>query len=162
MREIPLTHGHVTIVDSQDFDWLNQWTWYAHCNPKTGNYYAARGVYHSVDDSEVVFMHRQILGLERGDRRFADHRNHNALDNQRSNLRIATNSQNQANQGPKHNNPTGYKGVRQTPSGRWRAVIKAHGQNFHLGTFDTPELAAEAYNAAALHHFGEFAWLNTT
>jgi hypothetical protein len=43
-------------------------------------------------------------------------------------------------------NKTGYKGVFKAPSGNFRATIVVNYQNILLGTFDTAELAAKAYN----------------
>ncbi len=40
---IPLTQGKVTIVDDADFDWLNQWKWYAFKNRNT--WYAGRDIW---------------------------------------------------------------------------------------------------------------------
>ena len=43
---------------------------------------------------------------------------------------------------------------------RWRADIKSHGHTFSLGVHDTPELAAQAYDAALLRLRGERQTLN--
>jgi hypothetical protein len=45
------------------------------------------------------------------------------------------------------NSLSGIKGVRQR-HGRWQAQIGRDGRTYPLGTFDTPEEAAEAYQAA--------------
>jgi hypothetical protein len=37
------------------------------------------------------------------------------------------------------------------------AGIRVDGRKIHLGYFDSPDLAFEAYQAAALEHHGEFA-----
>lgn len=42
MRKIPLTQGKFALVDDADFDWLNQWKWYA-LKTKT-TFYAVRKV----------------------------------------------------------------------------------------------------------------------
>ena len=88
-----------------------------------------------------------------------DHINHDPLDNHRHNLRLATRSQNAANVGPYANNTSGYKGV-DFNQGKWRARITQHGKRHFLGTFDTAEEAARAYDSKALELFGEFASLN--
>ncbi len=54
-----------------------------------------------------------------------------------------------------------YKGVSfHKPVQKWVAHIKFNGKVQHLGYFEDEREAAEAYNAAALEHFGEYAKLN--
>jgi hypothetical protein len=73
------------------------------------------------------------------------------------NLRLATPSQNGANKRAQKNNKCGIKGVTILPSGRYRATIKKDGHVQQVGCFDTPEMAAMAYAAAAKEKHGEFA-----
>lgn len=106
----------------------------------------------------TVLLHRLLMGLMPGDRRQVDHINGDILDNRRSNLRICTVSQNQANRGKQSNNSTGLKGVELGYRGeRWIARIGYKGKSIHLGSFDTPELAKEFHMLASEMLFGEFA-----
>jgi len=47
-----------------------------------------------------------------------------------------------------------YKGVEHPRPGRWRARIRVKDKLLHLGTFDSPEDAAQAYDAAARFYYG--------
>ena len=82
-----------------------------------------------------------------------DHKDRDRSNNAIDNLREATNSQNQGNR--TIDNVTGYKGVTRKGN-RYTAQITINYVNTYLGSFDTPEQAAEAYKQAALAHFGEF------
>lgn len=87
-----------------------------------------------------------------------DHIDRNRLNNHRSNLRQATNSQNLANANLSISNKSGFRGVyKHTKSGKWIAQICISGKNKNLGSFNIPEDAARAYDKAALEIFGEFA-----
>lgn len=86
-----------------------------------------------------------------------DHIDRNKLNNQRSNLRAATQSQNSANAKVSKNNVAGIKGIRLRHNGRWQSVIKVNWKLLCLGTFDTAEEAHAAYREAAEFYFGEFA-----
>lgn len=131
------------LVDEADYPWASQFNW--HC---TEEGYASRNV--SPKESgkpwHRVMMHRELLGLERGDKREADHINRDRLDNRRSNLRIATKKQNGQNQGcnRRANRTSKYRGVsyyKQT--NRWQAYCRLDGKLNYLGYYMTEEEAAQ-------------------
>jgi hypothetical protein len=90
-----------------------------------------------------------------------DHHNGNKSDNRIINLRISTQAQNTKNRSKGKNNTSGYKGVYYNKINRkWIAQITINYKVKYLGSFDTAEQAAQAYNKAALEYHGEFAKLN--
>lgn len=135
------------IVDAADFSWLSQWRWRVQNGTGTGDYAArAEG---GRQARQNIFMHREILGLpHRSDGRHGDHINGKTLDNRRSNLRVATGSQNQqnrrVNQVPKASRfrGVGFSGlVKARP---WRAYAQHNGRQKHLGHFASELEAAQA------------------
>ena len=111
-----------------------------------------------------IMLHRCVLEkiLDRPllAREFTDHINRNKFDNRRSNLRLATRGQNQANSVRK--NKSGFRGVKRNDRGlKWRAVITYNQKKIFVGNFQTAQGAALAYNLKARELFGEFATLNT-
>lgn len=111
---------------------------------------------------KYFLLHRVILGLT--DRRlFADHRDGNGLNNSRSNLRVATPSQNAANSRRRRNGTSVYRGVSwDSQRSKWTATIKQADRPGRkaLGRFDQEIEAARAYDSAAKELYGEFARLN--
>jgi len=85
-----------------------------------------------------------------------DHANGCPLDNRISNLRLATNPQNQANRRRDRAKSTP-KGVKALPSGRFAARITVNKKLIHLGVFATEDQAQTAYLSASKSHYGEFA-----
>jgi hypothetical protein len=87
-----------------------------------------------------------------------DHVNLNSLDDSWSNLRLASQEQNNFNQGIRSNNKSGFKGVHLYKlTGRWCAMISIKNKTRNLGYFSTPEQAHEAYKQAAKSLRGDFA-----
>jgi hypothetical protein len=124
-------------------------------------YYASRRIY-GRKGSPKIYMHRMILGLTVGDKREGDHKNHDTLDNRRSNLRIAKRGENARNQLRRRDNKSGYKGVTWSKHHkRWRAFIGLGKKRYEwLGNYQTAYQAAAAYNEAAARIYGEYAQLN--
>lgn len=105
----------------------------------------------------TIKMHQVITGVNG-----VDHWNSDGLDNRRSNLRVATISQNAMNK-RRCERPTvsGYKGVAwRHDRSCWFARIYLDGKQMYIGRYDTPEAAARAYDQRARELFGEFARLN--
>jgi hypothetical protein len=87
-----------------------------------------------------------------------DHKSLDRADNRLSNLRPATPTEQNGNQGVRSNNTSGVKGVSwSTPLSKWKATLTVQGSNRHLGYFIHIDDAAAAYEKAANDHFGEFA-----
>ena len=86
-----------------------------------------------------------------------DHINGNSLDDRPCNLREATPTQNAWNHKGRAKKSPLPMGVRQAVSGRYVARISVNKKPITIGTFDAPESAAIAYQAARATHFGEFA-----
>ena len=89
-----------------------------------------------------------------------DHINRKKLDNRRGNLRICSAQENSANKPAQENNVCGYRGVCQNIDKRWIAQINKDGQATFLGSYNTAEEAANAYDSAAAVLYGEYAWRN--
>ena len=91
-----------------------------------------------------------------------DHKDRDKLNNCIDNLRAATKAQNERNRTKYSNNTSGYKGVwLDKRSQKWIAEITVNGKSLKLGTFRTPESAAEAYDSAALKYHADFSCLNS-
>lgn len=91
-----------------------------------------------------------------------DHKDHDKLNNNIDNLRIATPAQNLANMKVTQRGSSVYKGVSYyAKRNKWQANIRQNGKSKHLGYFESEQEAALYYNTAAIVLFGEFAKLNT-
>lgn len=137
--------GRVVVCDTEDAD-LTKGIWWD-------------GKYAKNDDGR---LHRQIAVRAFGpipDGFYVDHIDGNRLNNRRGNLRLVTPQQSGANQ-KSRGGKSQYRGVSQQKNGRWAAQISKAGIRWCIGTYDTEEEAAKAYDDAAMQVHGEYARLN--
>lgn len=155
MKQIPLTQGKFALVDDEDFERLSGLKWHVR---KSGNcFYATTYICKVNGKSTYFFMHRLILNPPDGIG--IDHIDRNSLNNQKSNLRFATDSQNQANRRMQRNNKSGVRGVHKH-NNKWRARIYFRNKQICLGEYNNLNEAAKVYDEAAKRYFGEFAYSN--
>jgi hypothetical protein len=152
---IKLTQGQWAIVDEEDFERINMLRW--HASSRNGKFYASHWLTTNSRTKKLVGMHRMIVCAPI--HKEVDHKNHNGLDNRKTNLRICSQLQNEKNKPRYSNNASGFKGV-VLRNGAIISQITADTKVVYLGTFATLETAAEAYDSAALRYFGEFACTN--
>lgn len=155
MKEIKLTQGKVALVDDADFEILSKHKWYAH---NKNGWYAVRTVYGENGKTTKELMHRLLINVPKGLQ--TDHIDGDGLNNQRKNLRICTNSQNQKNKTAYKTNTSGFKGVCwKKAMNKWAAKITSDNKTIHLGYFSDKVEAANAYNVASKIYHREFSRL---
>lgn len=165
MKLIKLTKNQFAMVDDEDFEKLNAYKWQAWRPPyKTiERFYALRPeMKNSV--MKRIYMHRQIMGVENSDgwEFVVDHIDGNPLNNQKSNLRIITRSENSKHRTAKSAfrvNKLCAKNIVIFKDG-YQVYIYFEGKKINIGRFSKFSDAAKAYNDAAKLYHGESAELN--
>ena len=153
MKEIKLSQCKIVLVDDENYDYLNQFKWYAVKHHNT--YYAARQIRLDNGKQKTILMHRTIMNTPID--KEVDHIDHNGLNCLESNMRNCTHSENKMNVIPC--GTVKYLGV-DVNHGKFRAAIKVKGKCIHIGLFKNKEDAAKAYDIKAKYYHGEFANLN--
>ena len=139
------------VVDHDDLQRVTAHRWYF---DKHTGYYRTTGGYQTVHE---ILLGKAPVGY------VWDHIDGDKTNNSRSNLRLATYSQNNAGQKKRPGFTSKFKGVYLRSDGKkWVAQIKIGGRAKNLGSFLLEEDAAKAYDIAARGYFGEFARTNLT
>lgn len=108
-------------------------------------------------DSVDYLAHRVAWALMNGDTpEQIDHKNRDRGDNRIDNLRLATQSQNNANQESRTSLPKGVSVKKDCPNRPYYAQLKVNGKHVLAKCFSTVEEASAAYTTAAKRHFGDF------
>lgn len=153
--ELKASKGYVVQVDECDFEIFSKfkWTSMVHVGKTQTRVYIYRRI-----NGKCMMLHRLIMNAPDGVD--VDHINNDTLDNRRSNLRLATRSQNLANN-RRAIGRSGYRGVHiDKRNGSVTAQIYQNSKPNYLGRFKDILQAALAYDQAAFLRFGEFAKLN--
>ena len=152
MKKIKLTQSKFAIVDDEDFEYLNQFKWFAFNS--RGIYYACRG-----KNKKNIFMHREIMKTVKD--MVVDHKNHNGLDCRKSNMRNCTKTENMRNRKSSKNSSSKYLGVSWCKARKkWQAHIFINKKSKNLGRFIKEIEAAKRYNKFAKIIHGDFANIN--
>lgn len=153
MRKIKLTQNKFALVSDRDYYKLNKFKWYP--DKGTNTFYVVRNSKDIFGKHLKVRMHHDILGKFVG--KEIDHKDGNGLNNQRSNLRICSHSENQHNRNKYKCNTSGYKGVSwHKGKSKWSAQIRMSGVLIHLGDYTSKLKAYKAYCEACRKYHGKF------
>jgi len=150
MKQIKLSNSDLMVtVDDEWFEPLNRFSWII-----TGKGYA----YRMVQPGFGIMMHRVINMTPEGLQ--TDHINGNKLDNRVANLQNCTNAENARKRHRTVKSKSGFRGVRQIPSGKFQSSIMVDYKLQYLGLYNTAEEAARVYDAKAMELHKSFAYLN--
>lgn len=157
MKPIFLTRGYIALVSDEDYEAISKYNWHVMTGTH-GSVYAAR----QTGENNVrrrILMHKQIMGdtppgLE------IDHADGYGLNNQRSNLRLATRQQNMWNRTKRIAGTSKYLGVSRIARDNVWAMHITHNKRRVQRFFQSEIEAARAYDELAYGLRGEFAKLN--
>jgi len=146
---------YYAIIDDSDFILLSQFNWWAYGEDEGRNTVYAKAWI----NGKNTRMHKFLTGDSA-----TDHINGIGLDNRRSNLRPCSQSDNAGNSQKPRRLARGpatskFKGVYRR-SNKWVAQIQRNNKNNWIGSFNTEEEAAQAYDDKAIEFFGNFARTN--
>lgn len=139
-------------VDLQDLNLVREYCWHVHITQNGYKQLRAR----IPGENKHILMHA-LLGCKD-----YDHIDRNPLNNRRSNLRPATQSQQKLNRGVRVDNKSGVTGVwyvdnNQQRAKRWYAQLIIDKKKILYKSFDTKEEAIIARLQAEADYVGEFA-----
>ena len=146
MKEIicysPKYGNQIALVDDTDFEKVNQYRWGVKCQKLKNN----TNKFYAQSSKLKTTMHQLVFGKARKGH-VIDHINGNSLDNRRSNLREATQTQQAQNKSPKNE----YKGVSWDKKIK-KYVCKALGE--YISHFDDIKSASVEYDKYIIRNLG--------
>ena len=165
MKEIKLSQFgknrglFVTSVDDEDYEYLNCFKWHAH--KSRYNIYADTTIMRRDGSQTTIKMPSLIMKIPKG--MVLDHIDRNTLNNQKSNLRLCTLSQNNMNRVRKLNDKytSKYRGVFfHKHCQKYTGHVGLNHKRYYIGYYKNELDAAHAYDTLAKKLHGEFASIN--
>ena len=154
MQLLPIKDGGFTLINDWIYDIVRQWTWRLDVDgyPRTAI---------SINGKRCrTHLHHFVMGKPFGLWE-VDHKDHDKLNNLKSNLRWCTHRQNNYNRMAAVGGASVFKGVHwDARKNRWGVRLKMGGYRKRFGRYRTEIEAALAYDAAAKEYHGGFAYLN--
>ncbi len=149
MIKVPINKNYELLLDDEDINYTIFYTW-----SFNGRYVNRHITLGSIRTTQSI--HRFLTGCD-DPTMVVDHIDGNPLNNQKSNLRVCTQTENIRNRKLNSNNTSGFKGVswikRQK---KWKATITLNKKQIHLGYFFYPEEAYAAYKEASTKYHKEY------
>lgn len=152
-------YGEEFYFDLEDYDLIKDYNWFINDQK-----YVIANVWNGAKKYER--MHRLIMGVSdiSKDEIEVDHIHgiNSRNDNRKTNLRLATHSQNGTNKGLLLRNTSGVTGVDFVKSqNKWRARVRYKKKEVNLGLFDNFEDAVKARKDAEEKYYGEYSYDNS-
>lgn len=146
------TKGEPFFVDLDDFWKVKNICWYIN----------NKGYVKGKVNGEETGLHRYVMNCPSGFDVDHIHGKESRNDNRKSNLRIATVSQNGMNVGLKINNTSGITGVCwDTSTKKWTAYITINYKRIQLGRYNNFDDAVQVRREAEQRYFGEYGYNNS-
>lgn len=144
---IPLSNGSTAVCDEDRFAAVSKYSWRLD-----------RNGYPCAKIKDFTIRLHSFLYKNQGQ---IDHVNGSKVDNRSCNLRFVNHCQNRVNVGKKKNTKNKFKGITfNKRKNKWQAQIGHNYKNITIGSFDSQEDAAKAYDKKAQELYGEYARLN--
>ena len=155
---LPLTRGKIALVSPHRVEELSRRHWQASLF-KSGEFYAHRWAMDEHGKWYRLHLARYVLGMERSDKREADHIDMNTMNNRDENLRPVLRKYHMYNRKVRSDNRTGVKGVffNGAKTGAiYSSKITHEGICVQLGSSYTLEEGAQKYAEASREFHGKF------
>ena len=143
-------NGTHFFFDKEDYDKIKNYCWWY-----DGRYVIAHTLKNDDYTTDIIRLHRVVMGVEDREDINVDHKNLVRYDCRKVNLRRATDTENARNKDFSYMSSTGVPGVVKQGN-KWKASIKGENGNINLGLFDTFSEAISVRKDAEDKIFGEF------